>query len=456
MKEPHNKGQRAPPTGVSPVLPPELVEFMRHRSYSLLVKGEAATGKTTLAISILKALGPSASYLYLSTRVSPSQLFEDHPWLNEFAQFVVPKEGEEESDGQKPERFVDARLDEPVPFFERITNELMDARSPTIVIDSWDPIGTMMGDDASLSNAKVLQTWRERADAKIVMLIESSEDATFDSLFGGVVSLDKYYDDGRIVRLLQLSKLSGVKINRPSSVFTLEGGVFQSFSPSGPLEFEQKGRSPVWTWEKRSRSTGYPELDGILDGTLPSGTLVNLELSPGVNSATALLLLSGMLARNASRSSVLLFKPFEGIGAERAKSVLGDLVPVEPASGKPRRHAAEEDALRSLKAQVKRLRTGQRGKRVLAIVGSEMLSEVGGTRARESIYEYMKSAIDLSIIVGRLNGTDDGSAPADLSFKLSEVDGTPVLQPRLPWTEYFAIKVSGEEKQPKVSMVPIV
>ena len=159
-----------------PVLPAELAQFLNRRSYSLLIKGEAATGKTILALSILKELGAGGNYLYLSTRVSPSQLFENHPWLAD-----LPKT--EKRDGRRPTGRPESETDSstlgstrPIPFFERITNELMDVKSPTIVIDSWDPIAMMMKDEALFSNTKVLQTWRERAEAKIITLVEDSDE----------------------------------------------------------------------------------------------------------------------------------------------------------------------------------------------------------------------------------------------------------------------------------------
>jgi GvpD gas vesicle protein len=461
---------------VRPFLPPELLRFLGRHSYSLLVKGEAATGKTILALSILRAVDTGNNYLYLSTRVSPSQLFENHPWLTDFAASGTVgggsrrdgesgggRGGEREKGGGggdgagpsqlEPERFVDARLDEPVPFFERITNELMDARSPTIVVDAWDPIGIMMGDDASLSNAKVLQTWRERADAKIVVLMEDSSDSKFDSLFDGVVSLDKYYDDGRIIRMIQLSKLSGVKINRPSCIFTLDGGVFQSFTPGNPLDFDRKS-SAGWSWERRARRTGYRALDAILDGSLPPGTIINLELSPAVNSGTALLFLSGILDGLDSRSRALLFKPFEGIGVERASNALGELVPIQSGS---RRNDDGADGWDSLKSQVQKQKADQQERKIVTLIGAEFLSRAGGDDDRERLFEFMKSRIDLSIVVSRSETTFENAASvSDIALKLAEIDGTPVVQPQIPWTEYFAISIRVSNKRPKVSIVPIV
>ncbi len=452
MKEPRGREELA--SGRS-LLPLELLQFLNRRSYSLLIKGEAATGKTILALSILKEVGAAGNYLYLSTRVSPSQLFENHPWLSEFTKIAGPSTGEEAGGAQKGERFVDARLDEPVPFFERITDELMDVRAPTIFVDSWDPIGMMMEEEALLSNTKVLQTWRERAEAKIIILIEDSDNTSFDSLVDGVVSLDRYYEDGRIVRLLQLSKLSGVKVNRPSHLFTLDGGVFQSFRAYSPLEIAAQEPAGL-TWEKRSRSTGYRELDAIFDRTLPSGTIMSLNLAPEVNSRMVLLLLSGIVGRGTPRSRALFFKPFEGIGLEQARGALGEVIPIQQAT--PRGKSSGSDGrVEAFKAQVQKQKGSRHEKKVLALIGSEFLLNAGGEDDRARLLEFMKSKVDLSVIVsGSETPLESAARVSDVSLKLSDKNGTPILQAQLPWTEYFVMSVKANHIPTTVSLVPMV
>jgi KaiC/GvpD/RAD55 family RecA-like ATPase len=455
MKESGGPEGNAP---VHAVLPAELTQFLSRRSYSLLIKGEAATGKTILALSILKELGAAGNYLYLSTRVSPSQLFENHPWLSELpnTEKPDPNPGEQtEGQNQNQNRFVDARLDEPVPFFERITNELMDARSPTIVLDSWDPIGMMMKDEALFSNTKVLQTWRERAEAKIITLIEDSDNTSFDSLFDGVVTLDRYYEDGRIVRMMQLPKLSGVKVTRPSYLFTLDGGVFQSFRAQSPLEIETQ-KSPGWAWERRTHSTGYSELDAILDGTLPSGTLVHLNVTSGVNSGTVLLLLSGILGRGGPRSRAMFFRPFEGIGLEKASGALGDVIPIRQL--RPRGGGdGSQTWTESLKDLVKKQKGAKRGQKIVAVVGSEFLLNAGGEEDREALLELMKSDIDLSVLISDSETPlESGARAADVSLKLSDINGTPLLEGQLPWTEYFVITANALNGALTLRLVPMV
>src|SRR6185437_15400617 len=161
------------------------------------IKGHTGTGKTTLALSILRTLNMNKDCLYISTRVSPDQLFQYHTWMDEF--FSQPRKtpdsipDELENEKNTHPIFVDGRLDEPVALFERITNELMDVKAPTIVIDSWDSIGFFMDKEASMSNSKVLQTWRERAGAKLIFVTEHPEDRTLDFLTDGIVDLKQKY-----------------------------------------------------------------------------------------------------------------------------------------------------------------------------------------------------------------------------------------------------------------------
>jgi KaiC/GvpD/RAD55 family RecA-like ATPase len=440
---------------IQSTLPPELFQFLTRRSYSLLIKGEAATGKTILALSILREMRAESEYLYLSTRVSPSQLFEDHSWLAGFAKIEKPTPGEHADGIRNRERFVDARLDEPVPFFERITDELMDVRSPTIVVDSWDPIRAMMDEEALVTNTKVLQTWRERADAKIVVLIEDSDDTSLDSVFDGVVALDRYYEDGRIVRMLRLSKLSGVKVTRPSPLFTLDGGVFQSFRTYSPLEIAAQNPEG-WSWEKRGSSTGYLELDAMLDKTLPRGAVLSLNLAAGVNSAMATLLLSGIVGRGASKSRVTLLRPFEGVGFEQARGALGDVVPLDGAA--PRDGSSESSGPEeSLKGQVERLNGAGHGKKVVVLAGYESLLGSDGGGDKERLLEFMRSEVDLSVL---LSGDDESfesaARVADLSLQLSDINGTALLKAQLPWTEYFVIGLKADHNRATVGLVPMV
>jgi KaiC/GvpD/RAD55 family RecA-like ATPase len=155
-------------------IPPELGEFVRNDTYSLLIKGLSGTGKTTLSLSILRSLKARNNFFYISTRSSPKQLFEHYPWLRKFTKHSN-KDTDNEEIGQNISSFEDARLDEPESLFERVTNQLMDVKNPIIIIDSWDSVASLMDREARLNNERVLQTWRERAKAKLIFTSEESK-----------------------------------------------------------------------------------------------------------------------------------------------------------------------------------------------------------------------------------------------------------------------------------------
>src|SRR5438093_12665818 len=197
-------------------IPYELMQFVQRNTYSLLIKGYAGTGKTTLSLTILRALKIKSNFFYISTRISPKQLFLYYPWLDKFVGRPKVSEPHEMSGRDyNLSSFEDARLDEPESLFERITNQLMDVKAPIIIIDSWDAIASFMDKEARLNNERVLQTWRERAGAKLIFISEDPKETTLDFLVDGVVELQqKTYENIRI-REIFLSKLRGVMINKP-------------------------------------------------------------------------------------------------------------------------------------------------------------------------------------------------------------------------------------------------
>src|ERR671916_675495 len=216
-----------------PNIPEDLFQFIRRDTYSLLVKGFAGTGKTTLALTILNVLGIKNNFFYISTRLSPKQLFQYYPWLKDFIQQSMAHDTNLPRDREMMSTFEDARLDEPESLFERITNQLMDIKSPIIIIDSWEAIASFMDREARLNNERVLQTWRERAGAKLIFISEQPTDTTLDFLVDGIVELKQSYYNNVKTRQIFLQKLRRTRINRPSYLYTLENSIFHNIRSTG-------------------------------------------------------------------------------------------------------------------------------------------------------------------------------------------------------------------------------
>jgi KaiC/GvpD/RAD55 family RecA-like ATPase len=200
-------------------LPSEILKFVKNESYSLLIKGKPGTGKTTFALTLLDNLNDDSNYFYISTRLSLKQLAFYFPWIEKFFSKDENKSGY---------RFEDARLDEPESLFERITNQLMDVKSPVIIIDTWDTIASFMDRESRLNNERVLQIWRERAGAKLIFLSETFDLGILDSIVDGVITLENNFHQANNWRLLRIDKLRGLPIHCNTYTYSLFNGVFHS------------------------------------------------------------------------------------------------------------------------------------------------------------------------------------------------------------------------------------
>jgi len=462
-------------------IPSELNQFLRQETYSLLIKGYTGTGKTTLALSILKVLNINKNCLYLSTRVSPNQLFQYYPWIEKF--FIQPKKTEltetYETQTNYP-IFVDARLDEPSSLFERITNQLMDVRMPTIIIDTWDAVGFLMDKEALLNNVKVLQTWRERSGAKLIFVVESPEDKTFDFLVDGIVELkEKHYNERR-VREIFLSKLRGVRINKSSHIFSVNNNLFHSYDHYHPSEFVDCVYFPTSTdltvkdlfVNKSHFTTGYRELDELLGGGFPIGSTISIELNPHVNAKIALAFLSRIIAKFIANQNSLLFQPFEKTGLEliaRYQKLFGsqkDLVSVITANTQSKKSTTHETASTNMqfvkiKQDILKIKKKHQKNHLLSILGPEtvnlFLKEDLSTESRD-LLSFIKSNSTLSIFISRRlqdNRHTPLSEISDIRLSILEIDGTIFLQSEIPWSQLYAVVIKSERNE-GIKLEPIV
>ncbi len=209
-------------------IPSELISFLKKDTYSIIIKGNPGTGKTTLCFTILKELKIKTNFSYLTTRVSPKSLFLQHPVMAHYFKIKI-KELKSTSEKNDNITFVeDARLDEPESLFERITSQLMDARSPLIIIDSWDAVAGFMDKESRLNNERVLQTWLERAGARLILVNEGLDITPLDFLVDGVITLDQHFlNNNEFERTLDIVKLRGTKITNHRYVFSLSDGIFK-------------------------------------------------------------------------------------------------------------------------------------------------------------------------------------------------------------------------------------
>ncbi|MFI5420496.1 MAG: RAD55 family ATPase [Nitrososphaerales archaeon] len=428
-------------------------QFLQHDAFSIVVKGKAGTGKTALALTILtKSIGKQPC-LYISSRLSIGELFEYYPWVKNFAGDSKKDFSPESPDGAvEAAPFVDARLDEPSALFERITNELMDTSSPLIIIDTWDAVGDFMDKEALITNAKILQIWRQRSRAKLVFVLESTEDKTFDNLVDGVIELEEKYVESRKTRRIHLSKLRGIKITKPWSFFTLNAGVFHSFDRynllvplSVPRQNEEKG-DQGFPDDKKKESAVQNPLEIILGGGIPKHTVVNLELDKNVNPKLGLVFLGGIIVDFARKNGVLLLPP-KGVPDTYVDQFLKIIL----------RNSEQRKRVSVLKNSPGNDTSSSIGEEIKQSIGQMKKKEPNGglfgafslgpslskkTLDLELVKTLVANGLEGSVLITFSNEsiTEEILNISDVSMRLREIEGTLFVQPEKPWASFFAIE----------------
>jgi KaiC/GvpD/RAD55 family RecA-like ATPase len=470
-------------------IPYELMEFIKGDTYSLLIKGRAGTGKTTLSLTILRALNITDNFFYICTRVSPKQLFLYYPWITKFEQSQKELASEvSSSEAYYPSSFEDARLDEPESLFERITNELMDVKAPLIIIDSWDSVASFMDREARLNNERVLQTWRERAGAKLIFINEDPTDTSLDFVVDGTVRLKKRLYENIRIREILLLKLRGVKINKPSYVFTLDKGVFQSCETYNSADFvnesnstipyvtriqKKKILSPI---SRRGRfKTGYRELDLNLGGGFPKKGIVVLELDQNINTAVIMAFLSKIILNFITTDNPIFFYPVEGIDAMSVISYLKSCLSTNPesrtskifwlgneATGLPDFRVSYYDNKDSKKQlelfhdTVVKERQKAPNRLFLNIMITDQLHKIN-SEAKMKLFQFIRQNFDLSVFVVRDHKqTHLAPARCDAYLKFMIINGSLFLQSINPSSFLLAVVTNKSKVCPGIDVISMV
>ena len=430
-------------------IPSELEEFMKNDTYSLLVKGPSGSGKTTFSLTILHSIKAKNNFFYISTRSSPKQIFEQYPWLRKFV-----KEPSRDIDspevGQNLSAFEDARLDEPESLFERVTNQLMDVKNPVIIIDSWDSVASLMDREARLNNERVLQTWRERAKAKLIFTTEESVESSLENIVDGVVELNYELKDGLRTRSLFLKKLRGIPIKRSLYLFTLKDRIMRCYHSYDVRDFKIINKDNV-SKEKESHTqllqSGYHDLDNYVGSTLPQNGLITIEKDDAVSNDTIVLFLNDLL-QNFSRMNYTLL----------LDSTLGAIVTdanTSKSKNQQKLYLIEEPELQEKFSKDLRRRntfykyvdkaiSGRENReKIIAMMESGSMASFMSTTSDIGNYcRYIKKKFELSFLILNSNHSPEKYySLSDIRLKFILIYGTLFLKCSTPASALFGIKV---------------
>lgn len=160
-------------------VPPDgLYDFLQRRGRTLLIKGDAGTGKTTLALELLRVYGAGGKGVYLSTRVSPKKLYTQFDWLKEM---VKPEHLVSIAYTPDETRFDDMRLGDAKYILAKVLDAIMALKTPAIVFDTWDGIAKEMEEKE-----------RVKTEKSLIAILDSSDNRCASDFSDGFLLCDGF------------------------------------------------------------------------------------------------------------------------------------------------------------------------------------------------------------------------------------------------------------------------
>lgn len=249
-------------------VPQEIIQALESRTFSLHIKGDPGTGKTTMALELLRLFPENCRAVYLSTRVSPERLYEQFPWSKSciHQENVLDANANLYSDTKQEALF--EYVDKP-SFLRSLYSRVMDSKGEktSIIVDSLDALKSNLKipcDDFSMES-DILEI-ANKLNAKVIFISELSSESKLDYLVDGVIRLEKEVVNGRLLRKLYIEKVRGTKIEYPTYLFTLKDGRFMAFDKGIKINVV---RAELPKFEKKKGlkiPTLVTELDKILGG----------------------------------------------------------------------------------------------------------------------------------------------------------------------------------------------
>jgi len=460
-------------------VPEELVRALSKGGFSLLIKGLAGTGKTTLALELVKKMGDAGTGYYVSTRVSSKKLFKQFPWIKG----DIPEENI--LDARKPQipaampKYVLFEYTDEPDFLRALYAKIESSkkRPATIVIDSLDALKANLEiPRENLRIEKALLEIGEASGSNVIFIVERSEYLPVDYLVDGVVTLTREIINGRLVRKIILEKIRGEEIKKPTFVFTLEGGRFRHFREIPVLFPEKVVRPPLITSNERV-STGIEDLNNLVAGGFERGSFNLLEVGREVGPYYSWIL-RPFIASLIQHKIPVIIVPCEGESTEEIRRWIAPFVGEDNFNlyvkvvdfgevgeekpyiiGIPGKDINEDYQL--VLKEARHLMEVAGSEHVVVILGVDTLEYHYGVReahrmlVRASIYSRTGSLLVMTIakygqeLIKALNHM------ATTHFKLENIEGTIVMYGLVPRTEMYAVTVSTEKGYIETRLIPI-
>jgi len=296
----------------------------------------------------------------------------------------------------------------------------------------------------------------------------------------GIIVLKKRLFDGRPLRELEILKMRGVPTPEAQAVFTLRGGL-KVFSPFKPKAVEVPRRFKPRPDSEERFSTGSPDLDELLGGGYPRGSLALIEIDGRVSIQQYHLIVTPTAWNFATQGRGVVIIPSAGVDHTIVKrealeggftaDEINNLARVcirhypelrpEPyvVAFKFENIVTDYEKFTNVVAELRR----KTRRPLLHVVGVDTL--IDGYGEREALW-YMRIAVAIARTMGDLvivllkpgypRAAKVLGATADVHLKIAREHGAVLVYGVKPRTNVYALEMDTSEGYPMPKLTPII
>ncbi len=429
-----------------------LADFLSEPGNTLLIKGFVGTGKTTLALSLLRQLRERRHRFYLSTRVSYQRLNQQYPWI---AGILAPEDIKPlPSDAKRPSKYEDVRLADMNLLLQTAFDALTAADNPILVFDSWDALAKEADPVERMRAEKTIIASMDGRKANAVFVSEGSERTNLEFLVDGVISLECMLQNHVRLRKMVLEKLRGKLVDGPVRFFTLNQATFEELPrfhyqiASEPRVFDPLPDTDTFY------STGSHSVDSLFEGGFKKGSVILLEVTADTNRIVLSSLLGLLVPNFVNKGNSALIGLSEAVEEESVeRHVQPYLDKVSLNRLKIMKFAKFNDILEKYDA----MKFANENNMVVEIDASFMTRREDLQHLLE-LCGRVREERDLMIIVadGAKEAFDAIQSLVDLHFKIWQDEGYMMLRETRILRTTYALDYSVYKGKPSLRLLPVV
>jgi KaiC/GvpD/RAD55 family RecA-like ATPase len=479
-------------------IPSEIYQFfMNPGGHSLILRGNAGTGKTTFALQTIEDLAQIENSFYFSMRVSDHSLITQFPWLteklmpacgtaNQKKEDVVGKHrtGLNKLKGLGTQSLGTAKREMSVMIGKDLGDlehvyDVVEGSFPArslIIIDSIDAMAERYSMSCAALITAIQKDLVEGYGSNVLFVLENNE-TQLDYLGDGVIILGLADYQLRRMREINILKLRGCEIAQPKYLFTLKTSRIQTFANLWENEvILQDLWKPVQDTTGKI-SFGITDLDRLMRGGMERGSLTLIELGYSIPTAISGMLEKAIVANFVSMKRGVFWLPTRKTSAEAAKNQMVGMLSKEQfeknvripelaaqmeVTGAPYIMPVEGSSPASdYKWKSISYALGNTESPLLSIIGFDSLESIYGDKVMDQIPDHLaaikrNNGIFVGITSPSTKSTQRLADLANLHIKVERIGGTVVLFGEEPYTECNALAIETRERGGNISLTPIV